>query len=161
MENLIGVALGAVVAALAGLGGLIISKNNEHDQWRRNERVKVYSDFLAAINEQLPKIIPAGTRRAQVSFPHALMARIHVVGSKAVREAAQEYASQMLVLETTAAFLASDGEFLDVPGPDRRRHQDMHAQAHKQYHDLAAAFLHAVRKDLRTLDKGERPNIGT
>lgn len=51
MENLWGVLLGAVIAAVAGLVGLVISKKNEHEQWTRNQKLEVYANVIKAFDE--------------------------------------------------------------------------------------------------------------
>lgn len=53
MENLWGVLLGALIAAVAGLVGLGISRKNEHDQWRRNQKLVIYGNLLAALQTML------------------------------------------------------------------------------------------------------------
>lgn len=51
MENLLGVLVGALIAAIAGLLGLGISRKNEHDQWTRNQKLEVYSALIKAFDE--------------------------------------------------------------------------------------------------------------
>lgn len=131
-------------------------KTTEHQQWLRNERTKVYADFLSAIAEEIWKIKHSGSPySAKLKFPNDLLARMDVVGSHTVRKAAWEYARHMNVFETVRAILAGDGDFLAVPGPDTAKHQDQYAKEHERLIHLGDQFRLVVRKDLGTADKSE------
>lgn len=129
-------------------------KITEHGQWLRNERVKVYTDFLTDIKKEIWKLQTASSPESvPFNFPVDRLARIDIVGSEVVRAAAREYAQHKNAYEVSRSLLAAEGNILDVPGPNRRRVTEDYAAAHKRLIDLGENFIAVVRKDLDTAKK--------
>lgn len=143
-----------LLALLGSWVGTKLGKATEHAQWLRNERVRVYVDFLAEVKEEIWKLQTSPSPQSvPFSFPVDRLARIDIVGSNTVREAAVEYARHKNSYELARSALAAEGGILEIPGPNRARITDEYAQAHKRLIDLGESFVRAVRKDLDTADK--------
>lgn len=153
--GLVGGAAGGAV--ITGIFGLVKSRQDtrtEHKQWLRNERVKVYSEFLSEIKEETWKLQTSPSpQTVTLSFPVDRLARIDIVGSETVRAAALEYAQQKNGYETSRGLFAAEGSILEVPGPNRTRIADQYVQAHRRLIELGENFLEVVRKDLDTADR--------
>lgn len=146
------------VLALVGawLGGKL-GKHNEHTQWRRNQRVEAYTDFLTAINEEIRKVSHwRDTRKEQVVFPANELARIELVGSQAVRVLARKFEDHLHVYRNSAVFVYGNGELPDMPVETKNRHVDQYTNAAARLTELRDDYVIAVRKDLDT--HGKRDN---
>lgn len=126
-------------------------KTTEHEQWLRNERVKVYTDFLTEIKKEIWKLQTASNSESvPFDFPVDRLARIDIVGSEVVRRAAREYAQHKNDYVVSRSLLAAEGSILDIPGPNRTTVTDNYAASHKRLIDLGENFIAVVRKDLDT-----------
>lgn len=151
---LLGAAGGAVITGVFMLIKSALDTKSEHKQAMRNERIKIYVDFLAAIKEEIWKMQTASSpETVRFTFPVEHLAKIDILGSRPVRAAAGEYARHKNSYELARGRLADEGHFLDIPGPNRARLTEEYAQAHKGLIDLGENFVHVVRKDLDTPDK--------
>lgn len=149
-----GAAVGTVFTGLFMLIKTAVDTKAEHRQAMRNERIKIYVDFLAAIQEEVWTIqntSPPQTVRS--TFPVAHLAKIDALGSRTVRLAAGEYARHKNLYELVRRQLVDEGEFLGIPGPNRKRITEQYAEAHKRLIDLGEDLIRVVRKDLRTPNK--------
>lgn len=147
-----GAAVGAVITGIFLLVKTAVDSGTEHRQAMRNERIKIYVEFLANIKNEIWKIQTTPSPEAvQLSFPVEHLAKIDALGSRHVREAATAYAQHKNNYEMSRSLLAAEGSFLGVPGPNRARIED-YAQSHRRLLDLGENLIKAVRKDLRTPD---------
>jgi hypothetical protein len=141
----------AILALFGSWFGTRWGKTTEHQQWLRNERVKVYTDFLAEIKAEIWKLQTASApQTVEFSFPVDRLARIDIIGSQTVRAAALEYAQHKNDYEISRSLLSAEGSILDVPGPNRARITDEYAQSRKRLIELGENFIEVVRRDLDT-----------
>lgn len=141
----------ALFALLGSYLGAKWGRTTEHRQWLRNERVKVYSDFLTEIQEEIRKAEWSMLEQpVAVKFPHVHMARIDVVGSEAVREAASDYARHIRGYETARSLLANEPRFLEISGPNTAKRREDFTQARVGLIDIGTSFVLVIREDLRT-----------
>lgn len=144
-----------IATGLLALGGSWFGtrwgKTTEHGQWLRNERVKVYTDFLTEIKKEIWKLQTApSTEPVMFDFPVDRLAKIDIVGSEAVRRAAREYAQHKNDYVVSRSLLAAEGSILDIPSPKRTSVVESYAASHKRLIDLGENFITVVRKDLDT-----------
>lgn len=52
-DNILGVIVGALIAAVAGLIGLRLSKRTEQEQWIRNQKILVYTDLARSLDSYI------------------------------------------------------------------------------------------------------------
>lgn len=150
------------VFALAGswFGGRL-GKNNEHTQWRRNERVKAYTDFLTAIDGETQKISHLrDSRKVALEFPGAELARIEIMASQSVRVLARKFHDHVNVYRDTASFVYNNGQRPDIPAATQARHVDLYTNAAARLVELRDAYLAAVRRDLGTYARGDNQTSG-
>jgi hypothetical protein len=157
---LIAVPVVAGLFALAGawFGGRL-GKYNEHSQWRRNERVEAYTDFLSAITEEQYK--RWGADHPPLKFPRIQLAKIEIVGSQKVRALARKFQVPLMMIHMyTPAVSRHVGAFESLGEEDQERVR-LYAEYSLQLDQLRVDFLHAVRKDLGTYgrDDNDKPGI--
>ena len=152
LVSLFAVPVASAIFALFGSWlGTRWGRANEHKQWLRNERVKVYSEFLTELKEEIRKAEWSTLQqRAPVKFPHVHMARIDVVGSHAVRSAAKEYGTHVTSYELAGRLLAAEPGFLEIPGPNTAKRQQDFMEARNGLLEIGQRFDEVIRKDLRT-----------
>jgi hypothetical protein len=142
MDNLLGVLLGAGVAALAGLIGLMISKSTEHAQWLRNEKRKEYiaadlllADFLDSIGRLIdgkPKLNVHSDQPRNADFAHP----INMLAPSSVKTK---------VVATQDAIRAC----IDIlQGPNAELRKEEAKAAHAAAEMRQAELLRAMRRDL-------------
>ena len=149
-----GAAVGAVITGIFLLIKTAVDQAAEHRQAIRNERIKIYVEFLAAIKEDIWKIqTNSSPQDVRLSFPVQHLAKIDALGSTTVRAAATRYAQHKNDYEMARDLLIAEGSILDVPGPNRARISDKYAKAHETLITLGENLINVVRKDLRTPDK--------
>ncbi len=124
----------------------------EHKQWLRNERVKIYVEFLTEVKQDIWKLQNSKSpHTAKFSLPVEHLAKIDVVGSRPVRAAAGEYARHKNFFEIARQQLTEEGGILDAPNPRREKVTDDYSKAHKRLIDLGEEFVQVVRRDLDTV----------
>lgn len=142
-------------ALWGGWWGSRLGKNTEHSQWQRNEQVKVYTDFLTSITEELQKIRPVGdVDEVELKFPADEMARIEIVGSQDVRELAHRFRQHILILQRAAIIVAADKRS-GAPAEQLDEHSRLWGEEATRLMNLREQYVRAVRKDLKTFTKAD------
>jgi hypothetical protein len=142
---------GAVITGIFVLVKIWLDKSTEHTQWRRNERMKVYTDFLAAVNKDSAKIKPFGNPGAlELTCGHKELARIELVGSQSVRGVARKFRDHIWAYQSAAEFVAKDGRLQGIPKEDKDEHLHRYIGAVRELSKLTGDYVEAVRADLGT-----------
>lgn len=150
------------VFALGGawLGGRL-GKHNEHTQWRRNERMEAYTDFLTAIKREIGKITyNRDLKDASLEFPHTELDRIEIVGSQRVRVLARKFQDHVHVYRNNASFVFQSGERPHMPVETKNRYVDQFTNAAARLSELQDAYVIAVRQDLGTYARRDNQSSG-
>ncbi|MFS0717126.1 hypothetical protein ABC337_13825 [Arthrobacter sp. 1P04PC] len=142
MDNLVGVLVGAVVTAVAGFIGLMISKQTEHKQWLRNRRLEVYTSLIRQVHASSNALDHYHATGEQLTttlddIKDLTNSKLFIVAPHSVRSASQQYLA-VLQIAGTEENVVDEEKFAHWT---RRRSEE--------YHALEAA----IRKDLGTHDK--------
>ncbi|MDQ0144966.1 hypothetical protein [Pseudarthrobacter niigatensis] len=141
-----GVLIGAVLTAVAGLIGLLISKKTEHQQWLRNQRLEVYSSLLRQAHASSRSLDFYRATKEQLKTPlddikDTYNSKLFIVAPYAVRSAAQNY---LVVLEVA-------GQQVNIDDDDKFAHWS------RRRSEAYQVLETAIRKDLGTNDKVRIP----
>lgn len=139
MENLWGVLFGALLTAVFGLIGLLISKRNEHQQWLRNQKVEVYTSLLRQAHASSTsldhyKVTGQQSESSIEGIIDTTNARLLIIAPYSVRQEATAYLST----------LATAGQAENIADDDLFR--QWQASRSRSY----SALETAIRKDLGT-----------
>lgn len=146
MENLLGVLLGAGIAAVAGLFGLLISKQTEHKQWLRNQRLDVYTSLIRQAHASSNSLDHYRTNKEQLKaslddITDTTNSKLFIVAPNAVTSAARHYLTVLNIAGRDENIL-DDEKFAHW---SRRRAEEYQA------------LESAIRKDLGTQEKIRTP----
>lgn len=140
--NLLGVLLGAVIAAVAGFIGLMLNKKTEHQQWLRNQKVEVYTALLRqahASSNSLDNYKMRGeqTAKSLEGITDTTNARLLIIAPHSVRQEATLY--------LTTLNIAGQAQNIE----DDELFRKWQASRSRSY----SALESAIREDLGTYEK--------
>ena len=143
--TLVGVAFGALLTFGFGLATRVTEKRARHDEWLRDQRLKLYGELFDAV----PTLAPVDSGQpgqdlakvtALLSIMQALMPRVWLLAPKPVKEAATEAA--IAIARMRMALAVEAGE---APRDEFAERNSLEA-AHGRY-NLALPPLHQAMRD--------------
>lgn len=146
MDNLWAVLLGAVITAVAGLVGLLISKQTEHKQWLRNQRLDVYTSLIRQAHASSNSLDHYRTTKERLKaslddITDTTNSKLFIVAPHSVTSAARHYLTVLNIAGREENIL-DDEKFAQW---SRRRAEEYQA------------LESAIRKDLGTQEKFRTP----
>ncbi len=152
------------MALIGAKWGSKLGKDSEHQQWVRDERMKVYVEFLSALNAEIAKINIMEKPEPIHELPTAPLrnelARIEVLGSQKVRVLARKLPDHVGVCQTSARFVAGDIYFPGNPDEGQEQRLNSYHGVVRALNDLLGDYVEAVRKDLGTAGKDDDRTSG-
>jgi hypothetical protein len=130
--------LTGLLALLGSWLGAVLGRKTEHAQWKRDQKVKAYADFLEAAKPFDIESLGLDSQKHLDSLTHDTL-RVQMLGSEKVYQAAREVHRAM----------AAVSEMIDdIPIKDKEEEAELGGRVSK-LRSTVDHFSDAVRRDLR------------
>lgn len=137
----------------------LAAQEAEHEVWKRNERMRVYSEFFAAVlNEQKQVSVMHKGRDDQFrSNLGAVLAPLEIVGSEPVRRIARRFTEHIQLAHTTGSSFLWDMRATGIAGEEQERRRHIYNAVAEQLGKLMDDYVRAVREDLDAASPEDTP----
>jgi hypothetical protein len=132
---------------------------SEHNVWQRNERMKVYSEFFAAVLNERKQIYVFFKERQDhfQSDLSAVLAPLEIVGTEKVRRIARRFPEHLQLAHSTGTAFLMDMHLPGIPEKEKNQRRHVYSAVGEQLDKLVDDYVAAVREDLDAASPDDTP----